>query len=161
MITSVYSKSSNSSGLNPILQKFYEMIHEIIVSKTVSGIFLIFCRSSFINNFIVKNNFLEPQNHLRLNISKPIYLKKIQHTVLKIISAQISWKKFFFKKIFFKDLELFSRLQNYWFGLIFSTKNKCCSFFQVWLFNFNITLNTCSKMFFRKTVKNWWFYSFK
>ena len=57
VITSAYSKSSNSSVFNPILQKFYEMIREIIVSKTVCGIFFSFCRSSFINNFIVKISF--------------------------------------------------------------------------------------------------------
>ena len=56
----MHTKSSNFSVFNPILQKFYEMIREIVVSKTVCGILLIFCRSSFIKNFIVKNNFLEP-----------------------------------------------------------------------------------------------------
>ena len=50
--------SSNSLGFNRILQKFCEMICEIIFSKTVCGIFFIFCHSRFINNFIV-NNFLE------------------------------------------------------------------------------------------------------
>ena len=40
--TSAHSKGSNSSGFNPILQKLYKMICEIIVSKTVEGIFLIF-----------------------------------------------------------------------------------------------------------------------
>ena len=59
MITRVYSKSSNSSGFNPILQKFYEMICEIIISKTVCGIFLFFCQSRFINNFMEKNNIEE------------------------------------------------------------------------------------------------------
>ena len=61
--SSAYSKSSNSSGFNSILQKFYEMIREVIVSKTLSCIFLFFCRSSFINNFIAKSNFSEPLNH--------------------------------------------------------------------------------------------------
>ena len=42
VITSAYSKSSNFSGFNPILQKFYEMICEIIVSKSMCGIFLFF-----------------------------------------------------------------------------------------------------------------------
>ena len=35
------------------------MICEIVVYKTVCGIFLIFCQTSFINDFIVKSNFLE------------------------------------------------------------------------------------------------------
>ena len=116
MINSAYSESFNSSRFNPILQKHYEMICEIIVSKMVCGTFLIFCRSSFIDNFIVKNNFSEPQNHPNLNISRSIYLKKIPHTVLKITSTQISWKSFFSKKFVFKDLEIFSWLQNHWFG---------------------------------------------
>ena len=47
------------------------MICEIIVSKTMRGIFLIFCQSSFINNFMVKNNFSEPKNHRKF--SRPIY----------------------------------------------------------------------------------------
>ena len=101
MITSAYSKSSN-----PILQKFCEMICEIIVYKMVCRVFLIFCRSSVINKFIVKKHFLDPQNHRNLNISRPIYLKKIRRSALKIISAQISWKNFF-SKIFFQGLEAF------------------------------------------------------
>ena len=40
--TGAHSKGSNSSGFNPILQKLYKMICEIIASKTVEGIFLIF-----------------------------------------------------------------------------------------------------------------------
>ena len=60
VITGAYSKSSNSLGFHPILQKFYEMIREIIVTKTVCGIFLIFFRSSFVSNFILKSNFWEP-----------------------------------------------------------------------------------------------------
>ena len=107
MITNAYSKSSNSSYVNPILQKFQEVIREIIVSKTVCVKFLIFCGSSFINNFIVKNNFSEPFNNQKLNISRPTQVKKNPHTVSKIMSAQISWKKFFFQIFFFKDLDLF------------------------------------------------------
>ena len=130
MITSAYSKSSNSSGFNPILQIFYEMICEIIVSKTVCGIFLFFCQSRFIKNFMGKNNFSESQNHRKLNISKTIYLKKILHTVLKILSAQISWTDFFFRKNFF------SRSWSYlhdWkttkLGAIFSHKKLISYFF--------------------------------
>ena len=43
-----------------IWQKVGEMIFEIIFSKTECRIFLIFCYSHFINNFVVKNIFLEP-----------------------------------------------------------------------------------------------------
>ena len=113
VITSADSKSSNSSGFNPILQKFYDMICEIIVSKTMGGIFLIFCRSSFINNFMVKNNFLEPKNHRKLNISRPIYFKKISaHRFVDLICTK-KLEEFFFFFIFFEDLELFPRLQNH------------------------------------------------
>ena len=93
VITSTYFKSSNSSGFNPILQKFYEMICEIIVSKAVCGIFLIFCRSSFINN-----SYCEEQFFGTLKSPKLKYLNI--HLFLKIISTQISRKNFlFFKKI--------------------------------------------------------------
>ena len=104
MITSAYSKSSNSSGFNPILQKFYKMTYRIIVSKMMCGIFLIFCRSSFINNFMVKNSFSEPKNQRKLDISRPIYLKKISaHRFVGLICTNklerffLSWKNFFFK----------------------------------------------------------------
>ena len=125
MITSAYSKSSNSSGFNSILQKFYEIICEIIVSKMVCRIFLIFFRSSFINNFILKNNFSKPYNHRNLNISRNISLKKIPQTVLKTISAQTT------------DL-----------GLIFFRKKLILYFFQVQLLNFNVILKTCFKNLF-------------
>ena len=75
VIASAHSKISNSSGFNPIVQKFYEMICEIIASKTLCGFFLIFCRSNFINNFMVKSNFLEPRNHGKLNMLRSFILK--------------------------------------------------------------------------------------
>ena len=77
MITSAHSNSSNSVGLNLIFQKFYKMIYEMIVSEKLCGIFLIFCGSIFINNYMVKNSFLKPKNQRMLNISRPIYFKKI------------------------------------------------------------------------------------
>ena len=158
MINSAYSESSNSSRFNPILQKHYEMICEIIVSKMVCGIFLIFCRSSFFDNFIVKNNFSEPQNHPNLNIWRSIYLKKFPHTVLKIISAQISWKSFFRKNLFSKTWSFFRDCKTTGLGLIFFHK-KCILYFffffcLVWFFSFNIISKTYFKNFFRKTVKN-------
>ena len=42
---------NSSLGFSPILQKFDEMICEIIISKAVPGIFF---------NFMEKNNFSEP-----------------------------------------------------------------------------------------------------
>ena len=107
MITSSNSNSINSSGFNPVLQKFYEMICEIIVSQTMCGILLIFCQSSLSDDFIVKNNFREPQNLRNVNILRPTYFKKISYSVLKIISAHVSWKKIFWKKIFFPRLGAF------------------------------------------------------
>ena len=106
-VTSAYSKSSNSSGFNPILQKFYKMICEIIVSKTVCGIFLIFCRSSFINNFMVKNSFSEPKNQRKLNISRPVYFKKVSaHRFVGLICTN-KLEGFFFEKKFFQGLGAF------------------------------------------------------
>ena len=49
VITNACSKSSNYTGFNLILPKFYEMICEIIVPKIKCGIFLLFCWSSLIN----------------------------------------------------------------------------------------------------------------
>ena len=103
VIISAYSKSSNSSGFNPILQKFYHMICEIIVSKTVCGIFLILCRSSFIDNFIVKSNFSQPKNHPNLNISRPICLIKISaHRFEDLICTNKLEEIFFRKKNFLR-----------------------------------------------------------
>ena len=167
MITSGYSKSSNFSEFNPILQKYYEMICEIIVSTTICGMFLIYCPLSFVNNFMVKNNFSEPQNHQKLNISRPIYFKKYSYLKNpKKDLAQINWKDLFFRKknFFLKDLEVFSRLQNpnchaflhkIYFFIYFIL------FLQGWLFDFNIILKSWFKILFRKTVKNGDFYSFK
>ena len=109
VITSAHSKSSNSSGFNPILQKFYEIIREIIVSKILCGIFLIFCLSSFISNFIVKNNFWEPQNHWNLNISITIYLKKISAHGFEDYTRTNKLEEFFFFFFFFKKV-VFQRL---------------------------------------------------
>ena len=78
MITSAHSITTNSLGFNSILQTFYEKILEVIVSKMVSRIFSIFSRSSFINNFMAKNNFSVSKNHQK--ISRPIcFLKSSAH----------------------------------------------------------------------------------
>ena len=110
MKTSAHSKSSNSSGFNPILQKFYNMICEITASKTVCGIFLIFSRSSFIYNFMMKNSFQEPKNRRKLNISRPIYFKKISahHFAGLTCTNKLEGIFFFVDKIFFQGLGPFS-----------------------------------------------------
>ena len=126
------------------------------------GIFSIFCRSSFIKNFIMKKHFLEPWNHGNLNISRPIYLKKISHTVLKIISAQISWKNSFVENVSFNDLQLFSRLQNHWFGPhFFPQKINFILFFKCDYLILMHYQKHALRISSEKTVKNWWFYSFK
>ena len=124
-MTSAHSKSSSSSGFNSILQKFYEMIYEIIVSKTVCGIFLIFSRSSFINNFMLKNNFSEPKKHRKLNISKPIYFKKVSvHRFVDLSCKNKSEELFFFKKFFFQGLgAFFTNAKPLIWASFFSTKN--------------------------------------
>ena len=142
------------------------MTCEIIVSKTMCGIFLIFCRSSFINNFMVKNSFSEPKNQRKLNISRPIYFLKISaHCFVSLICTNKLEEIFFQKSFFFQGLGAFFTTATWliW-ASFFSTKNffhKFYTFFQRWLFEFNIILKTCFKNLFGKTAKKWWFYSFK
>ena len=162
MITSAYSKSSNSSGCNSILQKFYEMICEIIVYKTVRRIFLIFCQSSFITNFIVKNHFSEHWNHRNLNNSRPIYFKKFSAHHFEDSICTNKLEEFFFrKKVFARTWSFFHDCKTADLSLIFFHKKLILYFFQVWLFNFNTILKTCFKNLFWKIVKNWWCVSFK
>ena len=125
MITSAHSKSFYSSGFNTILQKFYEMICEIIVCKMVCGIFLIFCRSSFINDFMVKNNFSKPKNHRKLKILKSIYCKKISaHLFVGLIFTNKLEGFFFQKKFFSRAWSFFHGCKTTNFGRhFFSTKN--------------------------------------
>ena len=117
-----HSKSSNSSGFNPILQKFYKMICEIIFSKTVCGI-LIFCRLSFINYFMVMNSFSEPKNQRKLNISRPVYFKKISaHRFVGLICTN-KLEGFFFRKFFFQRLgAFFTTATRLIWASFFSTK---------------------------------------
>ena len=130
MITSAYSKSSNSSRFNPILQKFYEMFCETIVSKTVCGIFLIFCCSSFINNFFVKNNFPESKNHRKLKSSRPIYFIKVSaHCFVGLICTN-KLEGFFFQKIFFsRTWSFFRDCKTTILGVIFFHKKIILYFF--------------------------------
>ena len=149
IITSAYSKSSNFVGLNPILHKFCE-ICEIIFFKTVCGIVLIFCRSRFMNDFFVKNIFLEPWNHQKLKSWPIFFLKKFPRNFLKILSLQeVSWKVFFFNLLHL--LGAFFMAANL---LNFLHKKLILYFFQVWLFNFNAILKICFKMYYRKLTKN-------
>ena len=131
MIASAHSKSSNSSGFNPTLQKFYKIICDIFVSKTVSAIFLIFFRSSFINNFMVKNSFSEPKNQRKSNIWRPIYFEDISaHRFVGPICTN-KLEGFFLRN---EGLGAFfpTAARLIW-ASFFSTKN--IFFFQGWLFN--------------------------
>ena len=130
MITSAHSKSSHPSGFNPILQKLYEMICEIIVSKTICRIYLIFYRSSFINNFMAKNNFLEPKNHQKLNVSKYIYFRKISaYRFVGLICTNKLEIYFFLKKFFSRTWSFFQDCKTNNLGIIFPQKNNFILFF--------------------------------
>ena len=118
IISSPYSKGSNSLEFNPILQKFSEMICEIILSKMVSRMSLIFRRSHFINNFVVKNNFFETVK------SRDLYILKIfPHTILNTLPLQISWKDLFSKKSFSLIRSFFYDSKVTHLRVIFCTKN--------------------------------------
>ena len=130
VITSAYCKSSNSSGFNPILQKFYEIICEIIVSKMVCGIFLTFCRSSFINNFMVKDNLSEPKNQWKLISRDPLISKKISpHRFVGFICTN-KLEEFFFENTFFQGIRAFitTATRLIW-ASFFSTKKSVLYFF--------------------------------
>ena len=153
MITSAYSKTINSSGFQPILQKFYEMICEIIFSKTVCGILLVFLSIEFINNFMEKNNFSEPQNHRKLNISRPIYFKKISAHHFEELIYTNKLDGFFFEKHCFQGLGAFFTTKKPLIWAPFFPQKIILYFFQRWLFNFNMILKICFRNLFRKTVK--------
>ena len=145
-----------------MLQKFYKMICDIIVSKTMCGIFLIFSWSSFIDNFMVMNSFSEPKSQWKLNISRPVYFEKIsaQHLVGFICTNKPEGH--FFDKFFFQGLGTFlTTPRRLIWASFFTTKKYLYTFFRGWLFDFNIILRTCFKNSFTKTKKKWWFYSFK
>ena len=138
------------------------MICEIIVSKAVCGIFLIFCRLSFTNNYLAKNNFSELKNQRKTNISRPIYfLKNSAHRFVCFICTN-KLEELFFRKYCFQGLgAFFMTAKPLIYVSFFSSKNLFHTFFQGWLFNFSIILKTRFENLFRKTVKKWWFCSFK
>ena len=141
---------------NPILHKFYVIICEIIVSKTVCGIFLTFCRSNFIDNFIVINNFWNLKINPNLNILKPIYLKENSvHRFEDHICTNKLEELFYVKNFFSRTWSFFRDCKSTDLDFTFFHKKIILYFlFQVRLFNFMIILKTCFKNLFRKTVKN-------
>ena len=106
------------------------MICEIIVPKTVYGI-LFFCQSSFINNFMEKNNFTEPQNYQKLNISRPIYFKKNSaHRFEDRICTNMLEGFLFFQKTFFsRGWSFFHDYKTTSLGVIFFHKKLILYFF--------------------------------
>ena len=130
VITSTNSTSSNSSGFNPILQKFYKMICEIIVSKTVSEIFLIFCWSSFINNFMAKNSFSEPKKSAKMKYLETHLFKKIPaHLLVGLICTNMREGFFFWKKISLRTWSFFHDFSTTTLGVIFLNKKIIVYFF--------------------------------
>ena len=126
MLTTYY-KGSNLLGFNTTLQKFWDMICEIIFCKTVSGI------SWF---FVVLVNILHAV------------------TVLINLFAQINWIDFFFSKIFFQRRGFFFQdWKTTYLGVIFCKKKWFFTFFQLWLFNFNSIFKTCVKIYWEKLKK--------
>ena len=117
------------------------------------GIFLILCWSSFINNFMLKNSFSEPKYQRKLNISRPIYFKKISaHHLVGLICASNPEGFFFWKKFFSRTCSFFHDCNTTNMGVIFFPQKKIVLyFFQEWFFK-NV-LKTCLKNLFRKTEK--------
>ena len=131
LITSAYSKSSNFSGFIPILQKFYEMICEIIISKTVCGIFLFFLSVKILLIILWRRTiFGNRKITKKLNISRLIYLKQNPHTLLKILFVQIIWTDFFFRKtLFSRTWSFFHDWKTTNLGAIFFHKKIILYFF--------------------------------
>ena len=102
-------------------------------------------------------------NSPKVKISRdPFIFKKFSHSARN--NAQMSWKEFFQKKIFFEDLE-FLAIRNakplIWVTFLGTKNINFIVFFQNWLFNLNTTLTTYFKNLFRKSKKKLSFLSFK
>lgn len=94
--TRAYAKSCNSLEFYPIFAEIFR--DDLLDTCLQDGVqnFLDFCRSCFINNFIVKSKFRNRRKNQKIKISwDPFIFKKFAHTALKILSAQISLKHFF------------------------------------------------------------------
>ena len=123
-----YSETSSSPGFHSILHNFHKMIFEIIYCKTISWIFLTFCRLHFISNFEVKNNFSEPWDYQKLNISRRMYFKEISaHRFQDLICTNKLESKFF--KSFLNFFRGLSKLQNTYLGVSFLHKKMILYFF--------------------------------
>ena len=104
MIASNYTKTSNSLGFQPILQTHHEMICEIPFFQNGLRNFLdFFCRSCSSFVFCIVKSKFRNRKSPKVKISRdPFLFKKIPRTILKALSAKISWKHSFFTKTFFQ-----------------------------------------------------------
>ena len=105
-----------------ILSYLREDLWDNCLHNRVRNFFWFFCRSSFINNFMVKNNSLESKNHRQLNFSRRIYFKKISpHRFVGLIYTNKLEE--FFKNFFFQGLgALFTTAKPQIWASFFSTK---------------------------------------
>ena len=117
-------------GLILSCRNFTRWFCQIIVSKKMCGIFLIFCRSSFIINFIVRNSFSEPKNQRKWNIPRPIYFKKISaHRFVGLICTN-KLKEFFFRNFFQGLGAFFTTATRLIWASFFPQKNNFILFFK-------------------------------
>ena len=87
------------------------------------GIFFIFCRSRYINNFVKQEQFFTTVNHQKLNLEINLFLQNFVHRLENLIYIN-KLEKYIFQKGFFQELEAFfheCKIIN--LGTIFSTKN--------------------------------------
>ena len=104
-------------GLILSCKKFYKIICEILVSKTVCGSFLILV------NFVLKSKFGNHKITESWNISRKIYFEKFPQTVLKILSAKIRWKLLFLRDFFQKLGAVFGNEKSLLCAPFFCAKN--------------------------------------
>ena len=98
LIASAYAKSPKSLGFNLVLQTFYEMIWETLSSKTVCEIFLIFCRSCLIKNYIIKSKFGSLKITRKLIFSRFIYFLKFYARCFEDLICKIKREAFVCQK---------------------------------------------------------------
>ena len=147
--------------MNPILEKFCEMIWNNFIQNDVQNFLDFFSIHVFLIILLWRTIFRNIKFTKNCNIFRQSILKKISTHRFEDL---ICWKDFFFffKKIFFSmTWNFFHDCKTKHLGVFFGTKNQFYTFLQVWLFNFNAILKTSFQNSFTETEKKWWFYSFK
>ena len=134
-----------SSAFNPFLQKFYEMIREIIVSKLCTEFSWFFVDRVLLTTLLWRTTFRK-RKYLETNL----FLKKSAH---HHICTNVLKEILFQKNVFLRTCSFFRDYKTTDLGLLFCTKSQFYIFFQVWLFNFSTTLKTCFKNIFRKNCE--------